>query len=165
MVIEARTSIHTTGRAIDPRDEHQFTPPGWFQEFFKEENRTTVPFCDVPQVELTAAFMLNRNSERIVAPLPREPIENPNVPGTRSSEDGGAGDSSSPTSGSTYGYARPTTIDECRETLTMEVDQGEHNATADGSDVEMNNSQEEPARSTVSTSPDWGDQGFLSELD
>ena len=165
MVIEARTSIRTTSRAIDPRDEHQFTPPEWLQDFFTEENRVSVPFCDVPQVELTAAFMMSRNSERIVAPLPSVPIENPNVPETRSSENDGAGDSSSPISGSTYGYARAATNDECRETLTMEIDQGEHNATESGSDVEMNNSQEEPAGSMVSMSPDWGDRGFLSELD
>ena len=165
MVIEAKTSIQTTDRAIDPRDEHRFVPPEWMQEFFKKENRTTIPFCDVPQVELTAAFMLNRNSGRIVAPIPREPIENPNEPGTRSSGDSGTGDSSSPTPESTYGCAQPTMNTECRETTTMEVDQGDHNATASGSDVEMNPSQEEPARSAVSMSPDWGDRGFLSELD
>ena len=47
----------------------------------------------------------------------------------------------------------------------MEIDQGELNTTTSGSDVEMQNSQEEPGRSAGSMSPDWGDHGFLSEMD
>ena len=47
----------------------------------------------------------------------------------------------------------------------MDIEQGELNTTTSGSDVEMQNSQEEPGRFVGSMSPDWGDQGYLSEMD